>query len=345
MGQFLQRSAGSQQIDGCDFRLTERRPRCSLSRPTKRSEGMSASDISTDSHAEYRQARGRGTGDRDGVHRDRPAWILDRDRAWQCDGRLATLWDRPCRPCSCWDTAPGQASGWAHSSSTCYSSSFTTCWLPQQSSPRAASPPGQCSRHSWLRSSIDASSARRSRLDSPALLKFMTIAALSCLVAATVGVSSLAFSSAIVWTNYTDTWLTWWIGDLVGILTVAPVLLVVGYRSWQGQGSKYLTFPLISGVAGLAFFTGYNIWKLGDHAVAAYLGVSPAWLSWGMFGIGLLLAMLLAYHIEYYLGIEAALRESEERRRPSAPRIADPLPHRSDRACPGGPRSAISADQ
>ena len=35
-----------------------------------------------------------------------------------------------------------------------------------------------------------------------AVLKFMTIAALSCLVAATVGVSSLAFSSAIVWTSY-----------------------------------------------------------------------------------------------------------------------------------------------
>lgn len=40
-------------------------------------------------------------------------------------------------------------------------------------------------------------------------LKFVTIAALSCLVAVTVGVSSLAFSSAIAWTNFTDTWLTW----------------------------------------------------------------------------------------------------------------------------------------
>jgi diguanylate cyclase (GGDEF)-like protein/PAS domain S-box-containing protein len=148
-----------------------------------------------------------------------------------------------------------------------------------------------------------------------AVFKFMTIAALSCLIAATVGTSSLALSRAIVWTNYTDTWLTWWIGNLVGILTVAPVLLVVGYRSRQGQGIKYLIFPLISGAAGLAFFTGYDIWKLGDHAVAAYLGVSPTWLSWGVIGTGLLLATLLASHIEYYLGTEAALRESEERSR------------------------------
>ena len=145
------------------------------------------------------------------------------------------------------------------------------------------------------------------------VLKFMTVAALSCLVAATVGVSSLALSNAIVWTNYTDTWLTWWTGDLVGILTVAPILLVVGYRSWQGQGIKYLTFPLISGAAGLTFFTGYNIWNLRDYAPAAYLGVSPAWLSWSVFAVGLLLAILLASHIKYYRGIEAALRESEER--------------------------------
>jgi integral membrane sensor domain MASE1 len=148
-----------------------------------------------------------------------------------------------------------------------------------------------------------------------AVFKFMIIAALSCLVAATVGVSSLAFSSAIVWTSVTNAWLTWWVGDLVGILTIAPVLLVVGYKNRQGQNIKYLSFPLISGVFGITFFMIYNIWNLGDRAVAAYLGVSPAWLSWGVFVIGLLSATLLASYIEYYLGIEEALRESERRSR------------------------------
>jgi diguanylate cyclase (GGDEF)-like protein/PAS domain S-box-containing protein len=147
------------------------------------------------------------------------------------------------------------------------------------------------------------------------IFSFMTVAALSCLVAATVGVSSLAFSSAIAWSNYTDTWLTWWLGDVVGILTVAPVLLIVGYRVRQGQGIKYLAFPLISGGIGLTLIAGYNIWKLGDQAVATYLGVSPAWLSWSVFATGLLLAVLLASYIEYYLGIEAALRESEDHSR------------------------------
>lgn len=148
-----------------------------------------------------------------------------------------------------------------------------------------------------------------------AIFRFMAIAALSSLVAATVGASSLASSNAIVWTDFSDTWSTWWVGDLVGILTIAPVLLVVGYRTRQAKGIKRLSFPLISGAAGLALFAAYNIWDLADHEVAAYLGVSPAWLSWGAFATGLLFATLLASHVEYYLGIEEALRDSEWRSR------------------------------
>jgi diguanylate cyclase (GGDEF)-like protein/PAS domain S-box-containing protein len=93
------------------------------------------------------------------------------------------------------------------------------------------------------------------------------------------------------------------------------VTLVVGYRNRQRPGIEYLIFPLISGIAGLTVFAGYNIWYLGDHAVATYLDVSPGLLSWGVFVTGLLLATLLAAHIEYYLGIEAALHESERRSR------------------------------
>jgi PAS domain S-box-containing protein len=140
------------------------------------------------------------------------------------------------------------------------------------------------------------------------VLKFTTVAALSCLVAATVGTSSLAFGSAIAWTHYTDTWLTWWLGDLVGILTVAPVLLVVGYRTRQGQGTWGWAFPLICGAAGVLVIAGYNIWRLGDQNLAIYLGISATWLSWSVFGVGLLLAVLLASGIEYYLGIEARSR-------------------------------------
>jgi PAS domain S-box-containing protein len=147
------------------------------------------------------------------------------------------------------------------------------------------------------------------------VLNFMTLAILSCLVAPTVGVTSLALSSAIALTNYIDTWLTWWLGDVVGILTIAPVLLKVGYSLRQWKDTKYLAFPLINGGVGLSIMASYNHWKLGNQGVAVFLGVSPAWLSWGLFAAGLLLAVLLASYIEYHIGIGAALRETEGRSR------------------------------
>ena len=137
--------------------------------------------------------------------------------------------------------------------------------------------------------------------------------------------------------------MTWWLGDMVGILTVAPLLLVVCYESRQRQDLKYLIFPLVSGATGLAFITGYNVWKLGDHAAAAYLGVSPAWWSLGLFCDRAVIGDATGILYQYYLGIEqycAGVRSVP----PTAPRSGDDLPHRSDRT-PGRPRSALSADQ
>ena len=67
------------------------------------------------------------------------------------------------------------------------------------------------------------------------VVTFIILAALSCLVAATIGATSLAVAGAIPWANYAISWTTWWLGDLTGILTVAPLLLIVGYRALPGQ--------------------------------------------------------------------------------------------------------------
>ena len=122
---------------------------------------------------------------------------------------------------------------------------------------------------------------------------FIILAALSCLVAATVGATSLAFAGAIPWANYAFSWVTWWLGDLTGILTVAPLLLVVGYRVLPGEGQKRLAFVWINGGVGLSLIACYNIWNLGDQAVAAYFGVSGAWGVLAAYRIALMRGMLL----------------------------------------------------
>jgi signal transduction histidine kinase len=68
------------------------------------------------------------------------------------------------------------------------------------------------------------------------VLGFALLAAgLSTMVSASIGVTSLGVVGVIPWSDYGAAWQVWWLGDAVGDLVVAPVLLM-----WEGQ-------PRISG--------------------------------------------------------------------------------------------------
>lgn len=59
------------------------------------------------------------------------------------------------------------------------------------------------------------------------IFKFVFFAALlSTAVSATCGVTSLSLGGFADWAEYGSIWLTWWLGDAVGALIVAPVLLL-----------------------------------------------------------------------------------------------------------------------
>ena len=50
----------------------------------------------------------------------------------------------------------------------------------------------------------------------------------STMVSATIGAASLGLGGIIPWTAYGSTWWVWWLGDAMGALLVAPVLLTWG---------------------------------------------------------------------------------------------------------------------
>jgi PAS domain S-box-containing protein len=59
----------------------------------------------------------------------------------------------------------------------------------------------------------------------PDALKFVVVVALSTMVSASVGNASLCLSGFARWEEFGPLWLTWWLGDAVGALVVAPLLL------------------------------------------------------------------------------------------------------------------------
>ena len=54
---------------------------------------------------------------------------------------------------------------------------------------------------------------------------FAAIAALSCTIAATVAVLSMATVGSVSWPQFLPNWWTWWQGDVAGIIIVTPLIL------------------------------------------------------------------------------------------------------------------------
>ena len=67
---------------------------------------------------------------------------------------------------------------------------------------------------------------------------FVAIAALSCTIASTVAVLSLAMVGSVSWPDILPNWWTWWQGDVSGIILVTPLILSWRLRraaSWSRQ--------------------------------------------------------------------------------------------------------------
>ena len=65
------------------------------------------------------------------------------------------------------------------------------------------------------------------------VLAFAALAGgLSPVVSATVGVTSLSLGGYSDWDRYRSVWSTWWLGDMAGILIVAPLVVLWATRGW-----------------------------------------------------------------------------------------------------------------
>ncbi len=68
----------------------------------------------------------------------------------------------------------------------------------------------------------------------------------ACLISSTWGVASLLFAGVINSANAADNWIAWWVGDALGVVCVAPVLLVwlAEPRELWASRRKQVTVPI-----------------------------------------------------------------------------------------------------
>src|SRR6266511_3518428 len=91
--------------------------------------------------------------------------------------------------------------------------------------------------------------------------RFAVLAAVvSTAVSATIGTTTLSLGGFAPWADYPSIWLTWWLGDAVGDLIVAPAVLLWGTAPrvrWDRQQALEAASLLLGTIAvGLVVFGG-----------------------------------------------------------------------------------------
>ena len=115
------------------------------------------------------------------------------------------------------------------------------------------------------------------------LLRFILLAGfLSTAVAATIGVTSLSLGGFARWDEFSTIWLHWWLGDMVGDLIVAPLLLL-----WLTQPFLSIKAIQILEAAGLLLTLVFVGWLLFLNTIPSgleYFALAP--LLWGALRFG-----------------------------------------------------------
>ncbi|HEV8361113.1 MAG TPA: MASE1 domain-containing protein, partial [Candidatus Thermoplasmatota archaeon] len=125
------------------------------------------------------------------------------------------------------------------------------------------------------------------------VLAFAGLAALACLLSATIGVTTLALGGFAAWPTYADIWATWWLGDVAGAVVVAPFVVAWAPR-WRALTLRE------------AQHAGLLVVASGAVGVVLFAGLSPAQVrDWPLEFLVIPLVVLAAY-LEGPLGVATA---------------------------------------
>ena len=126
--------------------------------------------------------------------------------------------------------------------------------------------------------------------DSRRVFLFCALAGLAApTIAATIGSLTLAGAGLLGRASFQDVWLTWWLGDGVGALLFAPLLLLVGdYRHSRWPVSRVVEAGFLAGALAVVSQIVFSGWALGRPVSFICLPV----ILWAAFRFGQLAAAI-----------------------------------------------------
>lgn len=115
-------------------------------------------------------------------------------------------------------------------------------------------------------------------------LVFVAISFLATTIGATIGTTVFALDGSIPWDDFADAWLTYWIGDALGIVILAPffVLLLSSLPSprlaWKERRSRAVSYGVLLGVS-ILIFGGAVPDPIGSEPIAFLVVPFVAWVA------------------------------------------------------------------
>lgn len=136
---------------------------------------------------------------------------------------------------------------------------------------------------------------------------FLILTALATLIAASCGTAALIVGGYATSSQFVELWRTWWVGDYAGILSFAPLLIVVGRYLLRESVAELALFPLTTLWFGVTLIAFSFVQQLELSAAPGELP-SRAFI---LLGSGLGLNALVTWFIDTRQRADLALRESE----------------------------------
>lgn len=104
------------------------------------------------------------------------------------------------------------------------------------------------------------------------ITKFVLVALVCTVVSATIGNLALCLSHSASWPDFGSLWLTWWLGDAVGVIILTPFLLVwlgtTGHPIFPRRHLEAVLVISLLAVASMATFTADTIIPLKYYPLA-----------------------------------------------------------------------------
>ena len=115
------------------------------------------------------------------------------------------------------------------------------------------------------------------------VFRFSLVLAISTVISATVGVTTLASLGFADWKNYSDIWVTWWTGDFSGAIIFAPVLILWLGHPWRrldlGRDAEVAVLLILLAILSEIVFGGWLTISSMNYPIAFILGPIIAWTA------------------------------------------------------------------